>query len=301
MDPNLELVKQTSIIGAGIFGVAIALTLAFRKTNWGRNITVAIISWAVIFAVFLSTGYAGTRVFGILMAVIALLSVREWHQINGIWTWPNKAIALATIPILAWAAIEKRLDVFYMVPGILALVQFPVRLASGPCEKFNGEAALSVAGTIYWGWLPFHFVLIHGLNGGFGFVILLCILIALNDNSAYYFGKLLGKNSRKFSPTISPGKTWVGAIGGFCFTVAMAFAFKYTVPGLANLKLLGLALVINFSIPVGDLIESAMKRDLDIKDTSTLIPGHGGMMDRFDSWIFTAPIVYYFLKYAYGI
>jgi len=140
-----------------------------------------------------------------------------------------------------------------------------------------------------------HFLRLHKLPGGFGAIIMLCTMIAVNDNTAYYAGKLLGRNSPRFAPLISPNKTWVGFLAGAVATVLVSVAFGYTLPHLSILQRLMLGCAVVLLIPAGDLMESAMKRDAGVKDSSSLIPGHGGMMDRFDSWIFTAPIYCYLL------
>jgi phosphatidate cytidylyltransferase len=120
-------------------------------------------------------------------------------------------------------------------------------------------------------------------------------MIALNDNCAYYTGKLLGKKSPKFAPLISPNKTWVGFAGGAAAALLASVLFGYTLPHLSVWQRLLLGGAVTVLIPAGDLMESAMKRDAGVKDSSGLIPGHGGMMDRFDSWIFTVPIYCYLL------
>jgi phosphatidate cytidylyltransferase len=166
-------------------------------------------------------------------------------------------------------------------------------IASHSFEDIAKRTGSVLVGFIYWGWMPFHFAILHRLENGFGYIIFLCTMIAFNDNSAFYIGKFLGKGGKQFSPRISPNKTWSGVVGGFAVTLAVAMAFRFAVPYLSYPEIALLAIVIGLSIPVGDLIESAMKRDLKVKDSGSLIPGHGGVMDRFDSWIFTAPIMYW--------
>jgi len=173
-----------------------------------------------------------------------------------------------------------------------ALAFFVCHIAFHSFEDVNKRIGSILVGFIYWGWTPFHFALLHRLEHGFGYIVFLCTMIAFNDNSAYYIGKFLGKGGKQFSPRISPNKTWTGAVGGFVATVAIAIAFRFTVPHLSYPEVALLAVIVGLCIPVGDLIESAMKRDLKVKDSGALIPGHGGVMDRFDSWIFTAPIMH---------
>ena len=188
-----------------------------------------------------------------------------------------------------------RREIFYAIPGISAMIFFSAHIAFGSFDRINDTVGTAVTGFIYWGWLPFHFVLLRRLDHGFGYIVVLCTMIAFNDNSAYYVGKLLGKRSPKFSPRISPNKTWAGSVGGFIGPILIALAFRFTVPHFSTLMVLSLAIVVALSIPIGDLIESAIKRDLKVKDAGNLIPGHGGAMDRFDSWIFASPIMYCFL------
>ena len=171
----------------------------------------------------------------------------------------------------------------------------PIQPIHGSYENIIQKISLQVLGIIYWGWFPLHFLLLHKVKGDYGAIAVLCTMIALNDNSAYYTGKLLGKNSKKLAPKISPSKTWIGFLGGSAGTVLSAMAFRYALPHFSILQRLALGLVTACAIPVGDLIESAMKRDIGVKDSSFLISGHGGVIDRFDSWVFTAPIVYYFI------
>jgi phosphatidate cytidylyltransferase len=128
-------------------------------------------------------------------------------------------------------------------------------------------------------------------------VLLLIAVIVLSDTGQYYAGRAFGL--RPLAPTISPKKTIEGAIGGLVVgtaaTVAIGLYWLPGVPPLA-LALLGAALVA-LGI-VGDLFESLLKRSAGLKDSSALIPGHGGVLDRIDSWLFAAPVYYVFLRYA---
>jgi phosphatidate cytidylyltransferase len=125
------------------------------------------------------------------------------------------------------------------------------------------------------------------------FLIMLFALVWINDSGAYFAGKSLGK--RKFAPVVSPNKTWEGAIGGFLATAILgiligAFSSTFTVrQGLV------LGLVLGILAPIGDLLESAIKRGAGVKDSGTLLPGHGGVLDRIDSVLICAPVFYYFL------
>jgi phosphatidate cytidylyltransferase len=128
-------------------------------------------------------------------------------------------------------------------------------------------------------------------------VLLLMIVIVISDSAQYYTGRRFGK--RPLAPTISPKKTVEGAIGGMVFgTLAMAAGghYVFTSSPLWVLALLGAA--ISLLGIVGDLFESLLKRSAGVKDSSNLIPGHGGVLDRIDSWLFAAPVYYVFVRYV---
>ncbi len=136
---------------------------------------------------------------------------------------------------------------------------------------------------------------VHALAGRSA-VLLLMIVIVISDSAQYYSGRAFGR--RPLSPSISPKKTLEGAIGGLIFgTAALVVGGRFVFPatGVVILALVG-ATVSALGI-VGDLFESLLKRSAGVKDSSGLIPGHGGVLDRIDSWLFAAPVYYAFVRY----
>jgi phosphatidate cytidylyltransferase len=118
------------------------------------------------------------------------------------------------------------------------------------------------------------------------------------DIGAYFAGKKLGKH--KLTPQISPNKTWEGAIGGVVLSTAFAaLASFWFFPELPYKASIPLALAITVIGILGDLVESAMKRGAGVKDTASFLPGHGGLLDRLDSLLFGAPILYYFARFYF--
>ncbi len=121
------------------------------------------------------------------------------------------------------------------------------------------------------------------------------LVIWISDSGAYYTGRLLGKH--KLAPTISPGKTWEGCIGGMLGALGAAALSAYTFfPELLLTAALPLAAVMNVLAVLGDLTESAIKRGAGKKDAASILPGHGGFLDRLDSLLFNAPLLYYFAR-----
>ncbi len=127
-------------------------------------------------------------------------------------------------------------------------------------------------------------------------VISVFAIIWICDTAAFHFGKALGKH--KLFPRVSPNKSWEGAIFGFIFAILTAIAVKYIVLDYLSI---GSAVIIGVIVGIfgqlGDLIESLLKRDAGVKDSSTLIPGHGGVFDRFDSLLLVSPLVYLYIDY----
>jgi phosphatidate cytidylyltransferase len=116
------------------------------------------------------------------------------------------------------------------------------------------------------------------------------------DTGAYFFGHLLGKH--KLAPRVSPSKTVEGLVGGLIFSIALAFGFKYLIINNFSIRdCLWVGGIAGLVGPIGDLCESLIKRSVGVKDSGDLIPGHGGILDRVDALLFTAPVVYYYAAY----
>ena len=127
-------------------------------------------------------------------------------------------------------------------------------------------------------------------------VISIFAVIWICDSAAFHFGVAIGKH--KLFPRVSPNKSWEGAISGFLFAVGSAIAAKYLVLQYLSLgSAVVIGCIVGISGQIGDLIESLFKRDAGVKDSSNLIPGHGGALDRFDSLLLVAPLVYFYLDF----
>jgi phosphatidate cytidylyltransferase len=161
------------------------------------------------------------------------------------------------------------------------------------------NAGVTLLGVVY---VPFlaSFALLLLNVGELGTNVFLTVvgLTILYDICAYAIGSLWG--NRPLAPTVSPQKSWEGAIGATLVLLLVALAIVPTIDPFNPAKAIGLALVIAIAAPLGDLVESAIKRDLGVKDMSTLLPGHGGILDRIDAILFAAPAAYYFLRLAFS-
>jgi phosphatidate cytidylyltransferase len=167
-------------------------------------------------------------------------------------------------------------------------------------DRAGTDFALTIAGAVYCGWLGAYFVSLRKLDEGLWWLLLVLPTVWIADAGAYLIGRKFGKH--KLSPRLSPKKTWEGYIGGIIFgtagTALLALLYQiWAGPGFAisTLQCVGLGLVLSTVTTLGDLGESMIKRQNGVKDSSNLIPGHGGVFDRIDSWLWAAPIGFYFL------
>jgi phosphatidate cytidylyltransferase len=130
-----------------------------------------------------------------------------------------------------------------------------------------------------------------------GPLLLLLAIVVVSDTAQYYTGRLLGR--RPLAPAISPKKTREGAVGGLVGgSLISVILGRWWLPGAAPAACAALGLIVAAAGIVGDLFESQLKRGAGVKDSSTLIPGHGGVLDRIDSWLFAGPVFYVFVKYV---
>ncbi len=157
--------------------------------------------------------------------------------------------------------------------------------------------ALTVTGALYVGWLSSHFLLLRRLPGGLGWTWLALFPTWACDSFAYIFGKAWGKHP--FFPQISPHKTWEGTLAGWLGGTVTSLLFGLAL-GLSILQALTLGLVISLAATFGDLAESLIKRQAGVKDSGSLVPGHGGILDRMDSLLFVVVVVYYFRLWIVG-
>ena len=160
--------------------------------------------------------------------------------------------------------------------------------------------ATSICGLVYVGWFPAHLLLLHSLGVvGRGLVLVLLVAVVLTDVAAYFVGKQFGRH--KLAPVVSPKKTWEGSAGGLLFSIAgMSILYflnrRFEWPWLPEWPLWQYAItgaLLSVAAQIGDLFESALKRDAEVKDSGALFPGHGGVLDRCDGFLFAAPVLYY--------
>jgi len=185
----------------------------------------------------------------------------------------------------------------YFLITLLLLFISVVELRRNDPTKSIIYMSVTTFGVLYTGWLGGHMILIgktsYNLLNSPKLIYLAFLMIWMADTGAFFIGSRFGKH--KIIPKISPSKSYEGLVGGFIFSFVSGFLFSlFFFRELNILDNFILSLISTFAGLAGDLVESAMKRDAQLKDVSSFLPGHGGVLDRFDSILFALPLFYYY-------
>ena len=260
----------------------------------GRKLLPSIlVSLTLIALVWATLAYARV-IFAVLIAIAVSLGIREISRAfaaAGIHiSMRSLIIATAGLTYAVWSAGVEGLAVATAIALPVLLIS---RLRKGP-QDFVKSATATTLALIYLPFLAGFLILLARPDDGLARVMTFVVLVGCNDTFGYLVGVLFGKHP--LVPVISPKKSWEGLVGSVIFTsIGGALSFYY----ILDLKWwIGalVALMIVFTATSGDLIESAMKRDLSLKDMGSLLPGHGGMLDRLDSVLLSAPALYLALE-----
>lgn len=198
-------------------------------------------------------------------------------------------------PLLAYFAPDGK-EYEYLFFGVIFLLIMHMMLLVFDYPRLGmSDLAASYLGSSYISILLSHVILIRKLSPfGLQYLFLVFILTWACDIGAYFIGRLFG--SRALCPKLSPGKTREGSAGGIILCVVTAAVFQAICPILTFQKIILLSVIIGIFVQIGDLVESSLKRLGKLKDSGNIIPGHGGILDRFDSLLFSTPVAYFFIK-----
>lgn len=212
--------------------------------------------------------------------------------------YPSLKIILASAALLALIIYYDRTEYVALALTICTLGAFLWVLFRGR-QPYIANVATTILGFVYCGYFPLHLLLLRDMSSanyhdGLGFVVMMFTAILLTDVGCYYAGTKFGKH--KLAPIVSPNKTIEGSIGGIICAILGTLVVGYFINVEWYMSALA-GLLCTLFAQIGDLCESLIKRDAGVKDSGNSLPGHGGFLDRTDSFIFTIPIMYYFCKY----
>lgn len=296
------------IYGLLILATAIAYSLAFRhpEKDYGE-LQDRIKTWWIMATVFSLALSLDRTVSIIFFGFLSFLALKEYLSLI-----PTR---LGDRRVLFWAYLAILFQYFWIYIGwygmflifipIYMFLFLPMRMVL--IQETQGF--LSAIGTLHWGLMLTVYTISHlsyllmlpaagnPIAGGTGLVVYLVVLTEINDIAQYIFGKLLGRHQA--IAKVSPGKTVEGLIGGMVTTTALAIALAPWLSPFDVTHALCLGLLLSLTGFIGDVTISALKRDLGIKDSGNLLPGHGGILDRIDSLTYTAPLFFHFTVYFY--
>lgn len=239
--------------------------------------------------------HSGGLAFALFVAGVAALSTYEYGLILLIGRRPVQRVLVVVAGLALALALALGANVSLVAAAVVAAV---ILREMASKDHSLDRVALTLFGAFFVGWMPAHLALIRDIRpSGELLTIMLFVTIWVMDTAAYAVGKTLGRN--KLAPELSPKKTWEGFVAGFLAAVGVVLAFRaYRPEMLTPGRAVAIGLVIGIGGQLSDLAESLVKRAVGVKDSGALLPGHGGVMDRFDSFILAAPAVYYTLTLA---
>ena len=296
---------------AGVYGLLIvaSLGLLIQRARHPEKDTTELVqrtrSWWVMITIFTLAIVLSRTVSIVFFGILSFLALKEYLSIIPTRRADRRVLfwAYLAIPIQYYWVATGWYGMFIIFVPVYLFLLLPLRMVMiGETKYF-----LRAIGTLHWGLMMTVFSISHvayllvlpgdTAAGGAALVLYLVFLTEFNDVAQFVWGKLFGKH--KITPTVSPNKTWEGFIGGVVTTGLLGVVLAPLLTPMSFPMSLAAGLLIGVSGFVGDITLSALKRDLGIKDSSGLIPGHGGLLDRLDSLIYTAPLFFHFIRYFY--
>ncbi len=309
---TIKALSATAQMGLLILAVLIVATVFVAGLQRARprkdfsELSARVRAWWVMAAVFLAAILVSNRISLVFFGLLSFWAMKEY--ITLLKTRPADHHALVftflAIPIqYYWIGIGWY-GMFIIFIPVYMMLALPVRMVlSKETAGFVASASqiqlglmLFVFGLSHMGYLLTFPTIGDTTANGRTFILFLVFVVEMSDVLQYIWGKTLGRH--KILPTISPNKTWEGFIGGIASAMLLSLAIRFLTPFS-----IGETLMVSFFITVagfcGGAVMSAVKRDFGVKDFGTVIPGHGGMLDRVDSLCYAAPIFFHYVRYFY--
>ncbi len=299
---------EVRLVMAGILGLLIVASIvtwwlkrkgpAERYLELGQRVN----SWWIMVGVFTVAIAIDRRLSIVFFAFISFLALKEYLSLI-----PTRR---ADRRVLFWAYLSIPVQYYWVYRGwygmFIVFIPVWVMMLISARMVLIGETKdfLRAVGTLQWGLLLMVFSISHQAyllvlkpEGGAALVLYLVVLTQLNDVAQYIWGKSFGRH--KVVPTVSPNKTVEGLIGGIVTTTLLAVLLAPVLTPLTRPHSIAAGLMIGAGGFLGDITIGALKRDIGVKDAGSMLPGHGGVLDRINSLTYTAPMFFHFLRYFY--
>ena len=236
-------------------------------------------------------------------AVLGFAAWEYWRMFKTGGFQPSAPVLVGSVALLVFARQAFNFSGSDVLLTAFVLITMTVQIAGfgrGSTTSAN-DFNITLGGILYLGWLGSYLISVRNLPDGMWWLLLVLPATWFGDGAAYFVGSHFGRH--KMFPKISPKKSWEGYLGGVAAAalgcMLLASLWQLQAPQVTPIKGLIVGLVIGVISPLGDFGESMLKRSFGLKDTSQMIPGHGGIMDRIDSWLWAGAIGYYLILWAW--
>jgi phosphatidate cytidylyltransferase len=306
----LPPIERMAIVVGAILLIATIAQWILRIAKPGRDfreLTARIYAWWWMSAIVFGAALADWRVALVFFAFLSFWAVKEFITLLHTRPADHKALVLMilAIPVQYYWIGTAWYGMFIIFIPVYMFLIIPIRLMLS--EETTGF--VSSASQIQWGLMAFVFGLSHiaylrmmppgaGTTAdGRSLLLFLIFVVEISDVMQYVWGKSIGRHP--VLPRVSPNKTWEGLIGGIATTVGLSLLVRFLTPFTIS-ETIAVSLLITIAGFFGGAVMSAVKRDFGVKDFGTLIPGHGGMLDRIDSLCYAAPVFFHFVRYYHS-
>ncbi len=265
-------------------------------------------SWLIMTPIVLGFIFAGRAAFIVGVTLLSMFGFKEFARSTGLYRdwWMTGGVYAG---IIACGILQLVSDpgsgahgwygMFIVLPVYVIAFLMLIPILRNRTKGQLQAVSLSIVGFMYIGWMLGHMGLFANSRNPYGYLLYLFFAVEINDVAAFTFGKLFGRHPLRSA--ISPKKTWEGAIGALAVSMLLPWILGFSFPHLSALHRILLGLIIGIGGQLGDLSISVIMRDLGIKDMGATLPGHGGILDRIDSLIYTAPLFLHMIRYFYGL
>ncbi len=267
-------------------------------------------SWILMAGIGLVVVFLGRIPTIVGVTLLAIFAFKEFARASGLYRdwWMTGAVyaGIMTVgvasliphprseePGTGWYGFFVAVPVFAI--ALILLIPILRNRARGELQRMS----LAIVGFIYMGWMFGHLGFLANAINAYGLVCYIIFATAVCDVAAFTFGKIFGRHPLRSE--ISPNKTWEGAFGAFCVAMILPWFLRFSFPFFGTRELILAGLIVGIGGQLGDLSISVIKRDIGTKDMATTIPGHGGILDRIDSLIYTAPLFMHMAGYYHPL
>ena len=296
----------------GIFAVltlsslCLLLLRRLKPASNFKEVGLRIRTWWLMAGIFTTAIVIGPAVSIVFFAFVSFMAFKEYISLIPTRRADRRVLfwAYLAIPMQYWFVHTAWYGMFIIFIPVYVFLLLPMRMIT----IGNTAGFLKAIGTLHWGLMTTVFSISHlafllalhpegNVSGGAGLILFLVLLTQGNDVSQYLWGKSFGR--RRIVPTVSPNKTWAGFLGGVFNTTVLALLLAGVLTPMSLPYAAAAGLLIAVSGFFGDTVISAVKRDIGVKDSGDLLPGHGGILDRIDSLTYTAPLFFHFIHWFY--